>query len=376
MWAREGGASGDGVAGEGEFFDDVVDDGFGAHAFGFAFEGEDHAVAESGDGDGVDVFLGDVEAAFEEGACASGGEDGLGTAWAGAVADVGLHRIRSGCFGGVGIADDADEVVLDLGGDGDLAEGGTHLDDVLAGGDGVDFRGFVAGGAVEDFDEVVVGGDLDEELEEEAVELGFRERVGAFVFDGVLGGENEEGERELVGFAGHGDRFFLHGFEQGGLGFGGGAVDFVSEEDVAEDWALLEFEDLLAAFIDEDLGTDDVGGEEVRGELDPLEFEVEGLGDGVDEGGLAETGDTFEEDVAAADDGDEDIFDDVLLTDDEFADFRADFLEGFLEVLSGLFWGHGWEKGEKGTRVRRVVRGSVVDWEDDAASGAGDWTLS
>ena len=76
--ARWGGTSGDGVAGEGEFFDDVVDDGFGAHAFGFAFEGEDHAVAESGDGDGVDVFLGDVEAAFEEGAGASGGEDGLG----------------------------------------------------------------------------------------------------------------------------------------------------------------------------------------------------------------------------------------------------------------------------------------------------------
>jgi hypothetical protein len=151
-----------------------------------------------------------------------------------------------------------------------------------------------------------------------------------------------------VGLAGHGDGFFLHGFEQGGLGFGGGAVDFVSEEDVAEDWALLEFEDLLAAFIDEDLGTDDVCGEEVRGELDPLEFQVEGLGDGVDEGGFAEAGDTFEEDVAAADDGDEDIFDDVLLTDDEFADFRADFLEGFLEVLSGLFWGPGWEKGEKG----------------------------
>jgi len=37
----------------------------------------------------------------------------------------------------------------------------------------------------------VVAQDL--ELEEEAVELGFGQRVGAFEFDGVLGGQNKEG---------------------------------------------------------------------------------------------------------------------------------------------------------------------------------------
>ena len=64
-------------------------------------------------------------------------------------------------------------------------------------------------------------GVADDELEQEAVELGFGERVGAFVLDGVLGGEDEEGVGQVDGLVADGDLTLLHGFEQGALDLGG-----------------------------------------------------------------------------------------------------------------------------------------------------------
>ncbi len=111
-----------------------------------------------------------------------------------------------------------------------------------------------------------VAGDF--EFEEEAVELGFREGVGAFEFDGVLCGEDEEGGGKVVGLAEDCDAALLHGFEEGGLSFGGGAVDFVSEDDVCEEGTGLKNE--FAATVDflENRVSGDVPREEVRGELD------------------------------------------------------------------------------------------------------------
>ena len=77
----------------------------------------------------------------------------------------------------------------------------------------------------------------DVDLEEEAVELGFRERVGALLLDGVLGGEHVEGARQGVVGAADGDPAFLHGLQQGGLGAWAGAVDLVGHQQLAEDRA-------------------------------------------------------------------------------------------------------------------------------------------
>ena len=46
-----------------------------------------------------------------------------------------------------------------------------------------------------------------------------------------------------MGGSGHGDGVFLHGFEEGGLCFGCGAIDFVSQQDVGEQWAFLKIKD-------------------------------------------------------------------------------------------------------------------------------------
>ncbi len=77
-----------------------------------------------------------------------------------------------------------------------------------------------------------------DDLEKEAVALGFRQRVGALALDGVLRGENREIGRERVGVAVDGDGAFLHGLEQRALGLGGRAVDLVGEQEGREDGPL------------------------------------------------------------------------------------------------------------------------------------------
>ena len=65
-----------------------------------------------------------------------------------------------------------------------------------------------------------------------------------------------KGAGEVVGGVADRDAPLLHGFEEGGLDLGGSAVDFVGEEQVGEDGALVDAE--LAGAVLEDFCTDDV----------------------------------------------------------------------------------------------------------------------
>lgn len=78
-----------------------------------------------------------------------------------------------------------------------------------------------------------------------------------------------------MGFAGHGDLALFHGFKERGLNFGGGAVNFVGEDEVVENGTGLEFELALAFGGVVDLGAGDVAGEKVGSELDSGEARVE-----------------------------------------------------------------------------------------------------
>ena len=82
---------------------------------------------------------------------------------------------------------------------------------------------------------LVLRGVFDDHLEHEAIKLGLGQGVGAFLLDGVLGGHHDEGFFERVGLAAHGDLALLHGFQQGRLGLGRGAVDLVSQDCVGKD---------------------------------------------------------------------------------------------------------------------------------------------
>ena len=114
---------------------------------------------------------------------------------------------------------------------------------------------------------------------------------------------------------------FLHGFEQGGLHLGGGAVDFVGEEQVREDRALLRHEGAFLRIVDH--RTDHVGGQEIGRERDALELESDRLGERFDGGGLGQPGDAFEEDVPARDHGDQHAVEQFLLADEDLVHLLA-----------------------------------------------------
>ena len=223
-------------------------------------------------------------------------------------------------------------------GDGDFADGALDLEDLFAGENLSDVGALVGGCLAGDLSFFVEGGVADEDFEHEAVLLGFGERVGAFLFDGVLGGEHEEGGTEAVDGLADGDLAFLHGFEEGGLGFGWCAVDFVGEDDVVEEWSGDEAEFALSggAIFLEDVCAGDIGGHEVGGELDAGEGHGQAAGDGADHEGFGESGDAFEEYVALAEEGDEELFDDFVLTDDDAADLFAEASPGVVKEVDGL----------------------------------------
>lgn len=87
----------------------------------------------------------------------------------------------------------------------------------------------------------------------------------------------------------------------------------------------------LAIDLLEDRIARDVAGEKIRGELDALGIEDEGLGKPLDELGLAETRETLEENVTPGKNSGDDEFDQFLLAEEnlvEGADKRPDMLAG------------------------------------------------
>ncbi len=111
------------------------------------------------------------------------------------------------------------------------------------------------------------------DAEHEPVELRLGQRERALVLDRVLGGDDEERVGHLVGRAVDRGLALLHAFEQRGLRLGRRPVDLVGEDDLADDRARPELELLGLLVVDRQAGH--VGGQEVRGELDPPERAAE-----------------------------------------------------------------------------------------------------
>ncbi len=113
----------------------------------------------------------------------------------------------------------------------------------------------------------------------------------------VLRGDDEKRARQGARFAFGGDLALLHGFEQGALGFRGGPVDFVGENQLRKDRAGQETEFAALAVEDRDAG--DVGRQQVAGELDAGELQAEQAGQSMGQGSLAEAWQIFDQQVAA-----------------------------------------------------------------------------
>ena len=198
-------------------------------------------------------------------------------------------------------------------------------------------------------------GQREDDLEEEAVELGLGQGVGALVLDGVLRRGDHEGGRQRVRLAVDADLALLHRLEQGRLRLGGRAVDLVGEQEVGEDRPGPEGEVTVPGVEDERAG--EVAGHEVGGELHPLGPEVERRGEAAHEERLGDAGHALEEDVAPAQQGHEQPGDGGVLPDDGLGHLRAHREQGGAGARGvggfGRFGGFG-RRGAPG--------GVVVSW--------------
>ena len=85
------------------------------------------------------------------------------------------------------------------------------------------------GGAADDFRFLIFLGIIDLYVKHETVLLRLGQLIGAFLFHGVLRSQHKERLLQPVGLAADGDRMLLHGFQQGGLGLWGRAVDLIRQ---------------------------------------------------------------------------------------------------------------------------------------------------
>ena len=154
----------------------------------------------------------------------------------------------------------------------------------------------------------------DNQLEQEAVELRLRQAVGALVLDRVLRGHHREQVGERMADAVDGDGLLLHHFQQGRLRLGRRAVDLVGHEDVGEDGAGAELE--AAGLQVEDVGAEDVARHQVGRELHALAIHAQQPGQGAGHERLGGAGHAFEQDVAAAQQGQQHQLQVLPLADD------------------------------------------------------------
>ncbi len=109
------------------------------------------------------------------------------------------------------------------------------------------------------------------DLHQEAVELGFRQRIGAFLFQRVLGCQHMERCGKVIALACHRHMIFLHGLQKCRLGARRGAVDFVSHQKLRKNRPLEIAEGAAPiGVLLHDFRADNVGRHQVGRELDAL----------------------------------------------------------------------------------------------------------
>ncbi len=110
----------------------------------------------------------------------------------------------------------------------------------------------------------------DDDLEHEAIQLGFRQGVSAFLFDGVHRGQHHKRLWQAVGGIAQGDLPLLHTFQQGRLDFGRRAVDLIGQQQVGEDWPQFGPELARAGVVHQ--RSHQVRRQKIRGELHTLKL--------------------------------------------------------------------------------------------------------
>jgi hypothetical protein len=168
----------------------------------------------------------------------------------------------------------------------------------------------------------------DVDLEQEAVELRLRQRVGALVLNRVLRRDDEKRRRQRARLALDRHLPLLHRLEQRRLRLRRRAVHLVGEQDLREDGPRPERE--LAALQRHRSGQ--VRREHVRRELDATELEPERARGRVGDERLRHAGDALEQHVPADGDRSEQQLDGLVLADHDLRDLGRDAIAQLLHL--------------------------------------------
>ena len=151
--------------------------------------------------------------------------------------------------------------------------------------------------------------------------------------------------------------------EESRLGLGGGAVNFVRENDVGEDGAFDELKSAAPGRVRflENVGAGDVGGHQVGRELNAVKLERHDLRERINDRRFGQTGNAHQEAVTAREDANEQLFDNRFLPDDYFADFGAHFGIGIAQLIDG---GDIVVVGSNGFRIshRELAGATLIGW--------------
>ena len=148
-----------------------------------------------------------------------------------------------------------------------------HGENLLRRQDLRDLEGVGAGGSFDDGQLLLARRVIHLNLEHEPVKLGFGQWIGAFLLDRVLRGQHQKWVGQRIGLAADRQLPFLGGLQQRALGFWRRAVNFVGEDQVAEERPRHEAEHAFAGGVVllQNIRARDVGGHQVRRELDAAE---------------------------------------------------------------------------------------------------------
>jgi hypothetical protein len=317
-----------GTAGRCDLGEEPVRHLVGAHAFGLRPEVDENAVAEDRRRYMPDVLERDRESPSQECARLAAEDQRLARARSRTPAHEFAHH-RHVALGRARRADQPRHVVEDRIGQPNLAHERLRRQDVGTAQDGRRSRLGDAGRPRQNGPLFVLGGIADPDVQQESIELGFRQRVRAGLLDRILGREHEEGEVELVRRAPIRHRMLLHRLEQRRLRLGRRPVDLVGEHDIREDGAAREREEppTCRMILLEHFGAEDVARHEVGSELDTPEREVDGVGECADEQRLRESGHAFEQRMAAGEKRRQQLVDRGLLPDDHPANLEPEIAQ-------------------------------------------------
>ena len=154
----------------------------------------------------------------------------------------------------------------------------------------------------------------DHELHQEPVELGLGQGICSLVLDRVLGGQHPEGLGQDKCLVTDRDLAFLHGFQQRALDLRRGPVDLVGKQHAGDDGARADVK--CAGRRPVDLGARQIRRQQVRGELDPPERQIESLRESSYGPGLGQAGDALDQDMTAGQESDHESIEQGSLTDD------------------------------------------------------------